>query len=99
MSTTTAASDVPLDKSSVDYSLYLITARGQIPAQLANSSDPLQAYLDHLDLILSSRVVTIVQLREKDLPDALQLDQDGFVDLARRSLAVCDKVKAFAFLA
>lgn len=86
-----ARTAAPLDKSQIDYSLYLITARGQIPAQFA-AADAVQAYLDHLDLILSSRAVTIVQLREKDLPQALRLDQDGFVDLARRSLAVCDKV-------
>ncbi len=109
--------DAPLDKSKLDYSVYLITARGQIPAQFlhpasASSSSPskeqrwrahLDAYVAHLDVILRSGAVTTLQLREKDLlPDHVDgqggaakdvgIDNGPFLELAQKSLEVCDRV-------
>jgi thiamine-phosphate diphosphorylase/hydroxyethylthiazole kinase len=62
-----------------DYSVYLVTARSQVPAGVD--------YLDALRAALKGGV-TLVQIREKDI------ETDEFLDIARKSLAVCDEVSA-----
>ena len=74
----------PLTTSSMapptpDYSVYLVTARSQVPAGVD--------YLDALRAALKGGV-TLVQIREKDV------ETDEFLDIARKSLAVCDEVSA-----
>ncbi|KAJ9479164.1 Thiamine biosynthetic bifunctional enzyme [Pseudozyma hubeiensis] len=67
----------PLDKSKVDYSVYLVTGRDLLPAGVD--------YYTSLDLCLSQGHVTVVQIREKNT------ETDLFLDIARKSLAICDK--------
>ncbi|KAF9010698.1 thiamine biosynthetic bifunctional enzyme Thi4 [Cyathus striatus] len=61
---------------SVDYSLYLVTGRDLLP--------PGKDYFESLEELLQGGV-TIVQIREKTA------DTAKFIDIARRSKAICDK--------
>lgn len=63
----------------IDYSLYLVTGRELLP--------PGVDYYESLEASLSGGdKVTVVQLREK------HADTAEFLDIAKRSLAICDKV-------
>lgn len=62
-----------------DYSLYLVTGRELLP--------PGVDYYESLDKTLSPGKVTIVQVREKDA------DNGEFLEIAQRSLEICDKVR------
>lgn len=65
------------DKSSIDYSVYLVTGRELLPSGVD--------YYASLELCLSQRNVTLVQIREKDA------ETNEFLEIARKSLAICDK--------
>ncbi|KDN42859.1 HK-domain-containing protein, partial [Tilletiaria anomala UBC 951] len=90
-----AGSGPALDKSSLSYSLYLVTARQQIHPDataklgLPPNASPLEVYLKHLELILQTGKVTILQLREKDVEPAI--DNGDFLELAQKSLEICDQ--------
>lgn len=76
-------------KGKVDYGLYLITARETLPPAWLDGRDELSAYEAHLDAILSTGAVTILQLREKG---KVGPPEGGVLyDLAQRTLAICDK--------
>lgn len=62
---------------SPNYSLYLVTARSQVPS----GTD----YYASLRAALEGGV-TMVQIREKDV------DNGQFLEVARQSLAICDEV-------
>lgn len=66
-----------IDKARVDYSVYLVTGRELLPAGVD--------YYESLELSLSQNNVTVVQIREK------HAETDKFLEIARRSLAICDK--------
>lgn len=61
-----------------DYSLYLVTARSQVP--------PGVEYYASLRAALQGGV-TMVQIREKGV------DNGEFLDVAQKSLAICDEVR------
>lgn len=65
------------DKTQVDYSVYLVTGRELLP--------PGVDYYASLEKCLSQGNVTVVQIREKDA------ETNEFLEIARRSLAICDK--------
>lgn len=67
-------------KPTIDYSLYYVTGRALLPA-----SEDKDYYLTHLEAALKGGV-TVVQVREKDV------DGGEFLEVARRSKEVCDKV-------
>ena len=67
------------DKAQVDYSVYLVTGRELLP--------PGVDYYESLDRSLSQGNVTLVQIREKDA------ETSEFLEIARKSLAICDKYK------
>lgn len=62
----------------IDYSVYLVTGRDLLP--------PGKDYYESLDESLRDGHVTVVQLREK------HADTIDFIELAKKSLAICDKV-------
>lgn len=64
----------------VDYSLYLVTGRELLP--------PGVDYYDSLEKTLATGAVGVVQIREKDA------DNGEFLEIARRSLEICDRVSA-----
>ncbi|TKY85725.1 hypothetical protein EX895_005265 [Sporisorium graminicola] len=66
-----------LDKTAIDYSVYLVTGRELLP--------PGVDYYASLELCLSQNNVTLVQIREKDT------ETDEFLEIARRSLEICDR--------
>ncbi|GAC71850.1 hypothetical protein PANT_5d00102 [Moesziomyces antarcticus T-34] len=68
-----------LDKSKVDYSVYLVTGRELLP--------PGVDYYESLERCLAHGHVTVVQIREKDA------ETKDFLEIAKRSLAICDKYK------
>jgi thiamine-phosphate diphosphorylase/hydroxyethylthiazole kinase len=72
----------PFESLFVDYSLYLVTGRELLP--------PGVDYYEHLDQTLRGGKVTVVQIREK------HVDNGEFLDIAQRSLAICDKVSTCA---
>lgn len=74
---TTPSSGVPR-RAPIDYSLYLVTGRELLP--------PGADYYKHLEQTLRGRKVTVVQIREK------HVDNGEFLEIARRSLEICDKV-------
>lgn len=65
-------------KDKMDYSLYLVTGRELLP--------PGADYYQHLEQTLAARKVTVVQVREK------HADNGEFLEIAKRTLAICDKV-------
>lgn len=67
-----------VDKKIVDYSVYLVTGRELLP--------PGKDYYESLEQSLKDGHVTVVQLREK------RADTIDFIDIAKKSLALCDKV-------
>jgi thiamine-phosphate diphosphorylase/hydroxyethylthiazole kinase len=62
----------------IDYSVYLVTGRELLPAG--------KDYYDSLEQSLKDGHVTVTQLREK------HADTIDFIEIATRSLAICDKV-------
>ena len=58
--------------------LYLVTGRDLLP--------PGVDYYEHLDQTLKAGAVTMVQIREK------HVDNAEFLEIATKSLAICDKV-------
>ncbi|KAN0064746.1 thiamine biosynthetic bifunctional enzyme [Thecaphora frezii] len=72
-----SAAKMALDKSRLDYSLYLVTGRELLP--------PGVDYYHSLELSLKQGHVTMVQIREKDH------DTAEVLDVARRSLEICDR--------
>ncbi|WFD30186.1 hypothetical protein MSPP1_001203 [Malassezia sp. CBS 17886] len=66
------------DKRTADYSVYLVTGRELLPEGMG--------YLESLEASLRDGNVSMVQIREK------KASYKEFVDIARTSLAVCDKV-------
>ena len=76
-----------MPKSQVDYSIYYVTGRTQLPPAPASYTGHSEDwYLHHLELALQGGV-TIVQIREKDV------DGREYYEIARRSKEVCDKVR------
>ncbi|GAA5850357.1 hypothetical protein JCM5353_004358 [Sporobolomyces roseus] len=74
-----------MPKPRVDYSIYYVTGRPQLPPAPASYTGPKEDwYLHHLELALQGGV-TIVQIREKDV------DGREYYEIARRSKEVCDK--------
>lgn len=61
-----------------DYSLYLVTGRELLP--------PGKDFYESLEESIQGGV-TLVQLREKDI------DTGEFLNIARRTLTICDKVR------
>lgn len=76
-------------KDKVDYGLYLITARETLPARWLEGRDELSAYEAHLDAILATGAVTILQLREKGKSGPPE--GGALYELALRTLNVCDR--------
>lgn len=68
-----------LNKSKVDYSVYLVTGRELLP--------PGVDYYESLERCLAHGHVTVVQIREKDA------ETNEFLEIAKKSLAICDKYK------
>ncbi|CDU22790.1 related to thiamine-phosphate diphosphorylase / hydroxyethylthiazole kinase [Sporisorium scitamineum] len=66
-----------LDKTAIDYSVYLVTGRDLLP--------PGVDYYASLERCLSQHNVTVVQIREKGT------SCENFLDIARKSLEICDK--------
>ncbi len=69
-------------KPTVDYSVYLVTGRELLPAG--------KDYYESLEESLQGGV-TVVQVREKDV------DTGEFVEVARKTKEVCDKVGPLVF--
>ncbi|SPO25869.1 related to thiamine-phosphate diphosphorylase / hydroxyethylthiazole kinase [Ustilago trichophora] len=67
------------DKSTVDYSVYLVTGRELLPAGVD--------YYESLERCLAQGNVTVVQIREKDA------ETNEFLEIAQKSLAICDRYK------
>lgn len=65
------------DKSTVDYSVYLVTGRELLPAGVD--------YYESLERCLAQGNVTVVQIREKDA------ETNEFLEIAQKSLAICDR--------
>lgn len=72
-----------MGKPDVDYSVYLVTGRELLP----DGKD----YYESLEESLQGGV-TVVQVREKDI------DTGAFVEIARRTKEVCDKVSCLPWL-
>ena len=66
-----------LDRSTIDYSVYLVTGRELLP--------PGVDYYASLERCLSQHNVTVVQIREK------HAETNEFLEIARRSLEICDR--------
>lgn len=80
-----------MPKPRVDYSIYYVTGRPQLPPAPASYSGPKEDWhLHHLELALQGGV-TIVQIREKDV------DGREYYEIARRSKEVCNKVSSLLF--
>jgi hypothetical protein len=71
-------------KDDVDYSLYLVTGRELLP--------PGVDYYESLEASIRDGGVTIVQLREKTI------ETSRFLDVAKRSLTICDRVSSKSLL-
>lgn len=68
------------------YSLYYVTGRSLLPPPPSSYTGPKEDYyLAHLEQALKGGV-TVVQVREKDV------DGGEFLEVARRTKEVCDKV-------
>ena len=68
-----------MERTDVDYSLYLVTGRELLP--------PGVDYYESLEASIRDGGVTIVQLREKSV------ETSEFYDIALKSLEMCDKVR------
>ncbi|EPQ30354.1 uncharacterized protein PFL1_01880 [Pseudozyma flocculosa PF-1] len=72
-----ANDEVPLDRSKLDYSVYLVTGRELLP--------PGVDFFDSLERSLRDGHVGMVQIREKDA------ETGHFLEIAKRALDICDK--------